>query len=220
MKEEQIEVALALVKPGGFPGRELNADGTEIYTAEISVPIGRESLLLSWHKLIEQNGAGFGFHFDPYNFDSKPEAEFFERMLKHLNLQPAEIEDIYFTGAFTSSNKTDFLIEYRDVDGRWRNYAPDFIIRKKPAKGRKWGKCLIVEIKATNHRVTTEQDIERDARGEPAATKEGRKALALTKWTGLNPDPLKYEILYVGETVPDDEFDKARTSLAQLDAQP
>ena len=217
VKEEEIEVALALVKPSGFPGREIDAAGTEIYTAEISVPIARESLLLSWQKLIERNGADFGFHFNPYNFDSGPELDFFEQMLRELNLCPDEVEDIYFTGAFTSSNKTDFLIEYRDVDGRWRNYAPDFLIRKKPAKGRQWRKCLIVEIKAVKSRVETDSDFNRDGRGEMAATKEGRKALALKKWTGLNPERLRYEILYVDTTVPDNEFEKARKALNSLD---
>jgi type III restriction enzyme len=217
VKEEEIEVALALVKPSGFPGREIDADGTEIYTAEISVPVAREALVLSWQKLVEQNGAGFGFHFNPYNFDSGPELDFFEQMLRELNLRPDEIEDIYFTGAFTTSNKTDFLIEYRDVDGRWRNYAPDFLIRKKPTNGRKWGKCLIVEIKAIKSRVETDGDFDRDARGEAAATKEGRKALALKKWTGLNPERLRYEILYVDTSVPDNEFEKARKALNSLD---
>ena len=217
VREEEIEIALALVKPEGF-NREVEADGTEVFTAEISYPVNREHLLISWEKLSGKNAADLGFHYTPYNFDSGPEAEFFERMLEQLNLAPDDIEDIYFTGALTSSNKTDFLIEYRDVDGHWRNYVPDFIIRKKPVGKRKWGKCLIVEIKAAKSRAETEGDLARDARGEPAATKEGRKALALKKWTGLNPDRLKYEILYVESTVPDDEFDKARRKLAELDA--
>jgi type III restriction enzyme len=216
VKEEEVEVALALVKPEGFE-REVGADGTEIYTAEISYPIARESLLTHFEKFVEKNPNGFGFHYSPYNFDSKPEAEFFERMLDQLKLQPDDIEDIYFTGAFCSPNKTDFLIEYRDVDGHWRSYTPDFIIRKKPVGRRKWGKCLIVEIKAANHRAETEADFERHSRGEPAATKEGRKAIALHKWKDLSPDRLKYEILYVSEAVPSEEFDKARNALNTVD---
>jgi type III restriction enzyme len=215
VRKEEIEVALALVKPDGFD-HQVKEDGTEIYTAEISYPVSREHLLISWQRLLERNPADFGFHFDPYNFDSRPEADFFERMLDQLNLQPGEIEDIYFTGAFTSSNKTDFLIEYRDVDGHWRNYSPDFVIRKRPENGYKWGKCLIVELKATRHKAETAADFERDSRGEACATKEGSKAAALRKWTNLNPERLKYEILYVDTAIPDEEFDKARTALNEL----
>ncbi len=47
VREETVEVALALVKPDGFE-RVLDADGTEFYTAEISYPIDRESLLLKF----------------------------------------------------------------------------------------------------------------------------------------------------------------------------
>ncbi len=217
IREEEIEVALALVKPEGFPGRETDDDGTEVFTAEISYPATREHLLISMQQFAEQNSGGFGFHYTPYNFDSMPEAKFFEQMLAQLNLKPEDVEDIYFTGALTSSSKTDFLIEYRDVDGKWRNFVPDFVIRKKPSGKRKWGKCLIVEIKGANHQTTTEQDFERDSLGQPAATKEGRKALALKKWTNLNPDRLKYEILYVDTTVPADELDRAVRAFAELD---
>jgi type III restriction enzyme len=194
--EEQIEVALALVKPDGFD-RTTDDQGNEVWTAEISYPVHKEHLLLSWEKFHAENPRDLGFHYSPYNFDSQPEADFFTSLLHQLNLQPDEVEDIYFTGAFTSPNKTDFLIEYRDVDGRWRSYTPDFIIRRKD------GRCLIVEIKADNHRTTTDEDFARADRGELSATKEGRKALALRRWTQLNPDRLKYQLVYAGkELVP------------------
>ena len=47
--EEPVEHALALVKTDGFL-KQRAADGTECYTAEISYPIGRESLLVSWEE--------------------------------------------------------------------------------------------------------------------------------------------------------------------------
>lgn len=183
IKEEKIDFALALVKPEGFT-KEKEQDGTEVYTAEITYFKDREKLLLNVED-IHDNQNNLGFHYAPYNFDSTPEKSFFEQMLKRLNLHPSEIEDIYFTGALTDRNKTDFFVEYRDDKGKWRKYTPDFIIRKK-AKGKKQGKCYIVEIKADRYR-----DDKLD--GE-----NGRKAMALRKLEKINPELLKYEIIYTG----------------------
>ncbi len=88
----------------------------------------------------------FGFHYNPYNSDSNPEKSFFEQLLEHIGLHPDKVEDIYFTGAITDPRKTDFFVEYKDEDGKWHRYTPDFIIRRKD------GKCLIVEIKAEDDR--------------------------------------------------------------------
>jgi type III restriction enzyme len=87
-----------------------------------------------------------------------------------LNENPADVEDIYFTGAITDPNKTDFIFEYKGKDGRWHNYTPDFLIKKKN------GKMLIVEIKAEPYR-------------------DPEKEKAIKEIEGLNPDRLKYEIL-------------------------
>ncbi len=201
--EEEIEVALALVKPEGFD-KSIEADGQEVYTAEISYPVDRERLLLHWDALRGRNPADLGFHYSPYNFDSAPELEFFERMLDYLNLAPADVEDIYFTGALTSSNRTDFRVEYRDTDGQWRDYTPDFVIRRKD------GRAIIVEIKSEQHRAGTEEDVRRATRGEPAITHEGSKAVALKKWTGLNADRLKYQLLFVDNTVPAAALDETK----------
>ncbi len=184
VKEEKVEVALALVKPGGF-AIERDAHGTEIYTAEIVYPKDRESLLARfdiWHG----KAGRFGFHYDPYNFDSNPEKSFFEQMLPHLNLEPRDVEDIYFTGALTDPGKTDFYVEYKDDKGKWRRYTPDFVIRKKPDAGGKpgTGRVLVVEIKR-----------ERD-RAHPLDGERGRKAMALRRWEELNPDRLKYEMIF------------------------
>ena len=112
----------------------------------------------------------FGFHYTPYNFDSNPEKDFFIKLLSMLNEDPADIEDIYFTGAISDPNKTDFIFEYKGKDGRWHNYTPDFLIKKKN------GKMLIVEIKAETFR-------------------DEAKEKAIKEIEGLNPDKLKYEIL-------------------------
>ena len=181
LKEETVEVALALVKPEGFD-RALAADGTEVFTADISYPVDREHLLLSWEEWrAKWDGkcAEFGFHYSPYNLDSNPEKSFLEQLLEHVGLHPAQVDDIYFTGALTDPRKTEFYVEYKDEDGKWHRYTPDFIIRRKD------GKCLIVEIKA-------ERDRNHAINGE-----KGRKAMALRQWEKLNPDRLKYQMIFV-----------------------
>lgn len=190
VKEERIDVALALVKPDGF-NREIDSSGSEIFTADIIYPKDREHLLLSYESLKEGNIGNFGFHYSPYNFDSNPEKSFFEQMLLNLNVDPDDIEDIYFTGALTDPAKTDFSIGYKDDKGKWRNYTPDFLIRKKPEKGKKpgTGKVIIVEIKAER---------ERDHRidGE-----NGKKALAIRKWEKLNPERLRYQMIFTSTDI-------------------
>jgi len=166
--EEEIEVALALVKPQGFNKEE--KEGQIIYTTEIVYHKDKERFLLRYEQLKEGNNFDFGFHYSPYNFDSNPEKDFFEQLLIMLNEDPDDVEDIYFTGAITDPNKTDFIFEYKGKDGKWHNYTPDFLIKKKN------GKMLIVEIKAELYR-------------------DPEKEKAIKEIEGLNPDRLKYEIL-------------------------
>jgi type III restriction enzyme len=174
--EETVEVALALVKKDGFE-KVTDEQGNETYTAEISYPIDREHLLTHYQEWQKRAGK-FGFHYTPYNFDSKPEQNFFENLLELLKLNPEDVEDVYFTGALTDTKKTDFFIEYRGKDNRMHNYTPDFIVRRRD------GKCLIVEVKRERER---EDEID----GE-----NGAKALATRKWEGLNPDKLKYQMIF------------------------
>jgi hypothetical protein len=173
VKEEKVDVALALVKPEGF-----EPSGDELYTAEIVYPVDRERTLLAVEALAAQNPAGLGFHYSPYNFDSLPEKSFFEQLLAHLNVQPGEVEDLYFTGALTDPAKTDFFVEYKDDKGKWRRYTPDFVLRRKD------GRVLIVEIKREHDRA------------HPIDGEGGKKALALRRWEELNPDRLKYEMIF------------------------
>jgi len=180
--EEEVEVALALVKPKDFNKEE--KEGKTIYTTEIVYHKDRENLLLKYEPFKEQNKEwyqlelDFGFHYSPYNFDSNPEKDFFINLLNMLNEDPADVEDIYFTGAITDPNKTDFIFEYKGNDGRWHNYTPDFLIKKKN------GKILIVEVKR-------EKDRDDKVDGE-----QGLKAMKLREIEGLNPKKLKYEILF------------------------
>jgi len=170
--EEIIEQALALIKKQGF--QEEKDNGKSIYVTEIMFHKDRaEELLLKYEDFVKhyrQKQLPFGFHYSPYNFDSLPERAFFESIIRELNKDPDEIEDIYFTGAIDDPNKTDFFFEYKDKKGNWHNYTPDFLIRKKN------GKMLIVEIK-----------------GEPFKDKQKEKEMRQVE--NLNPDRLKYEIL-------------------------
>jgi type III restriction enzyme len=69
---------------------------------------------------------------------------------------------------------------------------------------------LIVEIKAEQYRAVVESEI---AAGR-AVSREGRKALALRRWENLNPDHLKYQMIYTAaSTVP---VDRVRESLRLL----
>ena len=172
-----------MLKLDGF-NAEIEGDAV-VYTAEITYHKDKEDLLLSWRALLAQNPHGFGFHYDPYNFDSAPEKDYFGRVLDALNLHPDEVEDIYFTGALTDPRKTDFYVEYRGIDDRWHRYSPDFVIRRKD------GKAFIVEIKAERERQ------------HPVDGEQGRKALAVREWVDLNPERLKYEVVFTGsDSVP------------------
>ncbi|MEK6775752.1 MAG: DEAD/DEAH box helicase family protein [bacterium] len=200
VKEEKFDVALALVKPEGFQ-KEIDPSGDEIYTAEIVYPKDREKLLLSWEAMKNKNPRDLGFHYVPYNFDSNPEMSFFEQTLIDLNLKPGEVEDIYFTGAITDPAKTEFYVEYKDDKGKMRRYTPDFIVRKKPGKGAKpgSGKIYIVEIKSEHDRA------------HPIDGEKGRKAMALRKWEQLNPDQLKYQMIFTGtQTVSADQVQEVK----------
>jgi len=179
VQEETVEIALALVKPDGFERQE-DADGVETYTAEISYPIDRQALLMRWGEW-KQTAGQFGFHYDPYVFDSSPEKSFFIQLLQAIQLHPDELEDIYFTGAISDPQKTDFFVEYRGEDGGWHRYTPDFVIRRKD------GRCLIVEIKKTHDRE------------HPVDGENGSKAMATRAWINLNPDQLKYEMILATE---------------------
>ena len=183
VEEEEVDVALALVKPDGFRAEQAD-DGSVVYTAEITYQKSKEHLLLSWRDWLGRSEGDFGFHYDPYNFDSAPELDFFRQVLDAINLQPEQVEDLYFTGGLHDPDKTDFAVEYKGVDGRWHRYSPDFVIRRKD------GRCYIVEIKDARFR---EDAVEGES---------GRKAMAVQQWVGLNPDKLKYEMIFTaGEGV-------------------
>jgi len=172
---ETIEEALALIKTKGF--EEEIEDGKTSYITHIRVNKDNlEKYVLDTDTYKKKAGQMplFGFHYDPYNFDSEDERAFFEQMLDKLGEDPDNIDDIYFTGALTDREKTDFAFEYKDNKGEWHSYTPDFLIRKKD------GKSLIVEVKGKPYR-------------NEAAEKEMKQLEA------INPDKIKYELLLLEE---------------------
>ncbi len=219
VREERVEWAIALVKPGGF-SKTTEPDGTEAYVAEITYPKDKEDLLLSAHRVVKENPAGFGFHYDPYNFDSRPELDFYQEVLAELNVQPAEVEDIYFTGGITDPAKTDFYVEYRGEDGRWHRYTPDFVIRKRAREGQPAGsgRVLIVEIKAQRFAAVTRADMAVGDRGEEPASTEGRKAIALSRLARLNPEQLRYELIFADRTLASGDLTPVRRFVREPEA--
>ncbi len=172
---ETVEEALALIKQKGF--EEEIVDGKTSYVTHIRVnktSLEKYVLELKNYKAKAGQLPLFGFHYDPYNFDSEDEREFFERMLTKLGEDPDNVEDIYYTGAINDPARTDFIFEYKDDKGDWHSYTPDFLIRKKD------GKSLIVEVKAPKYRI-----------------KEAEKEMQ--ELEAINPDKIKYELLLLEE---------------------
>lgn len=203
-ESEEVEVALALVRPEGF-NEEQDQDGKPIRIAEITYRKDRENLLWKVEEAHADYNAGFGFHYSPYNFDSMPEKNFLGKVLAALQLAPGDIEDVYFTGGF-GRDKTDFIVEYKGEDGRWHPYSPDFLIRRKHAAGDPpgSGKLLIVEIK------------KEQLRNDPIDGEHGRKAMAVQEWADLDPQRIRYEMIFTDtDTVTNDRFKPVRNYLEE-----
>ncbi|WP_372828269.1 hypothetical protein [Polaromonas sp.] len=193
---DEIEVAVALVKAEGFDRTEV--DGQAVYTARISFAKERELLYKTAQDtahaaLALQNS----FHYEGYNFDSSPEAEFLDWTLGLLQTQPHQIEGLWFTGGLTDAGKTDLRAEYLGMDGRWHTYTPDFVLRRAD------GKHLVVEVKSDKLSPDITADLARHAKGDAPQTQEGRKAVALKRWEQLNPDRLSYHVMFADTTLHD-----------------
>lgn len=193
---EEIDVAVALVKAEGFDKREKN--GATVYTARISFAKDREALYRTAQDTANAKHAlASSFHYEGYNFDSGPEAEFLDWALNLLEKETHQIEGLWFTGGFTDPAKTDLCAEYLGDDKRWRRYTPDFVLRRAD------GKHLVVEIKKDTYSPDIAADIERFGRGEQPQTLEGRKAVALKRWEALNPDKLAYHVMFADTQLAD-----------------
>jgi len=193
---DEIEVAVALVKADGFDVAEVN--GKPVYTARISFDKKNQHLYKTANETADAAHAlRSSFHYEGYNFDSNPEAEFLDWTLGLLQAHPHQIEGLWFTGGLTDAGKTDLRAEYLGDDGRWHTYTPDFVLRRAD------GKHLVVEVKNDKLSPDIDADMARHAMGEAAQTLEGRKAVALKRWEQLNPDRLSYHVMFADTALHD-----------------
>ncbi len=179
-RELDEETELAVVKPEGWD--EVELDGAVVRAAEISYPVDKEHLVFGPER-ISDNPGDYGFHYTPYNFDSRPEADFFEKVLRLLNMAQADVQEVYFTGAVTDPAKTDLTFAYRDADGRVRHYTPDFLVHSRD------GRWLLVEVKMTARR------------DDPVEGVTGLKATALQALADQNPEVLAYQMVFADAEV-------------------
>ena len=206
---QEIDVALALVKPEGFTAT--TRDGLPVYTARVSFAKDRAHLYRTAGQLPDAELAReLSFHYEGYNFDSQSEAEYLERVLNLVKQHPDNIDGIWFTGGLTDPNKTELYAEYLGEDGRWHRYTPDFVIRRKD------GRHLIVEVKNDALSAAIGEDLDRHAKGERPLTPEGRKAVALKRWEALNPDVLHYQVIFAADTLAEEALDETRAFLQEV----
>lgn len=205
---QEVEIAIALVKLDGFRKSE-DEQGTPFYTARISFEKSREHL---YRMAASFPNAGFAqeksFHYEGYNFDSEPEADYLEQALNVISQHAENVEGVWFTGGLTDPAKTDLYAEYLGEDGRWHRYTPDFVIRRRD------GKHLIVEIKSDQHKADIEADFELAENGLAPKSKEGRKAVAMQKLVGLNPGQLAYKVIFAGNVLPAEALEETRRFVA------
>jgi type III restriction enzyme len=172
------ERSLAVLKPDGF---EPGPDG--VRQATISYPKDKEGLIWPPEHMIKENPGGYGFHYAPYNFDSGPEADFYERIVRAVNETPESVRDVYFTGAITDPRRTDLSFSYTGLDGRQHRYTPDFVIHTADDR---W---LLVEVKMAAR--------ERD----PVEGRDGVKSRALRALEAANPGRVSYHMVFAERDV-------------------
>ena len=149
--KEEVTEALALIHiydEAGKPLFEQDDDGCYIHRLRLlkrtADRMRSDRLLFDDEDLEDTHDVSF--HYAPYNFDTRPEREFFETILATLNIAIEDVKIFLFTGGLTDPKKTDFHFEYKGIDGNYHRYFPDFVIVKKT------GEFYIVEIKSDKER--------------------------------------------------------------------
>jgi hypothetical protein len=199
---EEIDVAIALVKAEGFERSERG--GQPVYTARISFAKEREPLYLTARDTPDAAHAlANSFHYEGYNFDSGPEAEFLQWALAQLQARPIRSRGLVHRRHHRPRQDRPL----RRIPGRRRPVAPLYAgLRLAPRDG----KHLVVEIKRDSYSPDIQGDLDRLARGEAAQTKEGQKAVALKAWEGLNPDTLAYHVMFADTDIKAEGYAKVR----------
>ena len=193
--KEEIKEVLALIHTHDSNGNLLfdqDSNGNYIHRLRVQKRTAERMkdnrLLFSEEDLPDDHS--ISFHYMPYNFDTKPEREFFEAILSSLNTAMEDVDIFLFTGGLTDTKKTDFHFEYKGEDGNYHRYFPDFVIVKKT------GEFYIVEIKS-----------ERDRNNETVKAK--KKAVERLEKLQSN-DRFKYHIVYT-------DTDFLRENLDEID---
>ncbi len=160
--EDEVSEVLALIHTHDDEGNllfEKDADGGYIHQLRIqkrnAERMRDDRLLFNEEDLPDEHD--LSFHYTPYNFDTKPEREFFEVILDSLNTSVEDVEVFLFTGGLTDPKKTDFHFEYKGVDDNYHRYFPDFVIVKNS------GEFYIVEIKSERDRMNPTVEAKRKA---------------------------------------------------------
>lgn len=178
--EQTVKEVMALIHTKDENEEDLFEQENDVYVHRLRLLESTVERMKADDLLVEssrrEDRHDLSFHYTPYNFDSKPERSFFQKILEALNLKRNEIEAFLFTGGLTDANKTDFHFEYKGTDNRYHRYFPDFVIIKKT------GEFYIVEVKAD------------DRRDDPNVQ---AKAKAVERLQEMQPDKFKYRVVYV-----------------------
>ena len=160
--EDEVSEVLALIHTHDDEGNllfEKDTNGDYIHRLRIqkrnAERMRDDRLLFNEDDLPDEHD--LSFHYTPYNFDTKPERQFFEIILESLNTSVEDVKIFLFTGGLTDPKKTDFHFQYKGVDDNYHNYFPDFVIVKNT------GEFYIVEIKSERDRLNPTVEAKRKA---------------------------------------------------------
>ena len=116
--EETVTDALALIHIYDDEGKPIfeEKDDDGFYIHRLRVQKSKIDLLRNQEDVDDKHDVSF--HYTPYNFDSNPELNFFEKILATLDIAVEDVEVFLFTGGLTDTKKTDFHFEYKGC--RWQ----------------------------------------------------------------------------------------------------
>ena len=206
IKEEMLELTKA------FPfkinvKRELQEADTDAFARNLVVYREQE----------EKDGrtSHFGFHVNPYNFDSKDELEMFQYLRTHLQ-EGERVNDVYFTGGITNAKHNEFFFDYQEnlIEGGYKlsKYFPDFLIETS------FGRYLVLEVKSSAEEMTYKAEKERFEKGEISKDEITSgplmKEIGFKEFNELNND-FDYHIIFNGTVLSHQQ--KVIEAVEQLD---
>ena len=113
--EEKITEAMALIRLRDDKGNELfekDENGMLIHHLHLlKRTVERMDKAGLFAKRKDYQGKhNLSFHYEPYNFDSRPERSLFDQVLSLLNKDPDDVQAFLFTGGLTDPKKTTFIL--------------------------------------------------------------------------------------------------------------